>query len=182
MAFSWFKKKKDEGEKKRLYDPTQVTIRDLIKGSFVDYDLECWEVRAAFEYDWGDNFFSDEFQLATADDTVFLSVEDDDELFVSVTRKILIHDIEEDVVNDIIKKEVPPMKITYKGETYFRKSESIGHYRNVETDSWAELVSWTYFDRNQERILSIEQWGQEEFEASWGKVANEYEFSSIIMP
>ncbi len=180
MAFSWFKKKKEET--KRLYDPTQVTVRDLIKGAFVDYELETWEVRAVFEYDWGDNFFSDEFQLSIADDTIFLSVEDDDELFLSVTRKIVIQDIEEDVVSVILKKEVPPMKVNYQGETYFRKSESMGHYRNVETDSWAELISWTYFDRNQEKILSIEQWGEEDFEASSGLVVSEYDFSSIIMP
>ncbi len=181
MAFGWFKKKKEE-EGKPLYDPTRVTVKDLVKGAFLDYDLQTWEVKAVYEYDWGDNFFSDEFQLNTADDAIYLSVEEDGELFITVTKKIIIHDIEEDVVAYILKNEVPPMKITFEGETYYRKSENIGYYRNVENEDWVELVNWTYYDRSQEKILSVEQWGEEEFEASAGKVVNEFEFSSIIMP
>ncbi len=181
MAFGWFKKKKEE-ESKRLYDPTRVTVKDLVKGAFLDYALETWEVKAVYEYDWGDNFFSNEFQLSTAEDSIYLSVEEDGELFITVTRKIIIHDIEEDVVTYILKNETPPMKITYQGETYYRKSENIGYYRNVENEEWSELVSWTYFDRSQEKIISVEQWGEQEFEASAGKVVQEFEFSSIIMP
>ncbi|GAB4397003.1 MAG: hypothetical protein OHK0053_12430 [Microscillaceae bacterium] len=181
MVLGWFKKKKND-DTGRAFDPTQATVRDLVQGAFLDYDLKTWEVREVFEYDWGDNFFSDEFLLTTADEKIYLSVEDGDDLFISISTKIIIHDIEEDVVGYTIRNETPPMKLTYQGETYYRKSESIGYWRNVNNDKWTELVSWLYYDRDQKNILTIEQWGEEEFEASQGKIVQEFEFSNIIMP
>ena len=91
MAFGLFKKKKKD--EKKLIDPTQVQINQLTKGSFIDYNLETWEVTAVYQYYWGDDYFSDEFQLSTADDICYLSVEEDDGYECSISRKINIYDI-----------------------------------------------------------------------------------------
>lgn len=182
MVFGWFNKKKKEEEDEPLYDPTNIQLNQLKKGSFIDYDFKTWEVREVYEYDWGDDFFTDEYKLSTAEDTVFLHVEEDDGLECTLTRKINIHDIDGDIPDHILENETPPMKVTYQGETFYRKGEGVGYFRNTDNDNWYELVSWSYYDKEGKKILAIEQWGEEEFEAAYGIIANEYEFSNIIMP
>lgn len=181
MVFGWFKKKKED-EDKPLYDPTNIKLNQLVKGAFLDYDLKTWQVKEVYEYDWGDDYFSDEFKLATAEEAIYLHVEEEDDLECTVSQKINIYDIDGEVVDQILQTDSPPMKLTYNGETYFRHSENIGYYRNVENERWRELVSWTYHDRDQVSLLSIERWGQEDFEASIGKMVQALEFYNIIMP
>lgn len=182
MAFGWFKKKKDP-EKRLSFDPSNTRLNQLVKGAFIDYDLKTWEVKNVFEYDWGDDFFSDEYQLATADETIYLHVEEEDgELHSTISSKINIHSLDGDIANEIIRSERAPMKISYEGEMYFRESESIGYYRNAESENWQELISWTYYDKQEKKIISIDRWGEEDFSASEGIVAEEFEFSNIIMP
>lgn len=182
MAFSWFKKKKDEDDKPS-YDPTNTSVAQLVKGAFVDYDLKTWEVRAAYQYDWGDNFYADEFQLATADETIYVYVEEGDEgIECTVSQKLNIHALEGNIPDFIIQNESPPTQVKFQGETYYRDEESIGRYKDVEENRWQEMISWTYYDMNEEKVLSIERWGEEDFAASLGKVVQEFEFSSFIMP
>ncbi|MDX2306111.1 MAG: DUF4178 domain-containing protein [Microscillaceae bacterium] len=181
MVFGWFKKKKDDNASLH-YDPANIKINQLVKGAFLDFDLKTWEVKAVYEYDWGDNYFSDEFQLSTADETLYLHVEEDDEIACTLSEKINIHLIEGDIAEYIIRTDSPPMKVVYEGETFFRQSENIGYFRNVDNDMWSELISWSYYDKDQKKVLNIERWGEQDFEASVGRIAQEFEFTNIIMP
>jgi hypothetical protein len=76
----------------------------------------------------------------------------------------------------------PPKKLTYKGKAYFRDTENAGFYRNVKDsfDDAIEFMSWDYYDEAEELNLCIEQWGKNEFEASFGKLAEEFQFTNII--
>lgn len=202
MAFGLFKKKKKE---KVLIDPTQVRLNQLTKGTFIDYDLKTWEVSGVSEYDWGDGYMSDEFVLSTADESCYLSVEEDGgELSCTITYKIRVRDIvahagesgggigfqsrrggnKSDIVKIIIQEEEPPMEVIYNDIVYYRDEESVGYYHdtaNPDTEEhWHEVVSWTYYDETEKLILSIDQWGNKEFEASQGIVAEEHEFSNIL--
>ena len=181
MAFGLFKKKKKD---KQLIDPTQVQINQLTKGAFIDYNLESWEVTAVYEYDWGDGFFSDEFQLRSADEICYLSVEEDDGYECTITKKISVHEIDGEIAKHVLREEEPPMKVNYEGVTYYRQSEAVGYFRDKSKSEkhWSELVSWTYYDKAKELTLSIEQWGEKEFEAAQGRVVEEFEFSNILIP
>lgn len=182
MAFGWFKKKKEEEENQEQYDSTNVPLNRLKKGTFIDYDLETYQVNGVFEYDWGDNYYADEFMLVSSDKTIYLYVEEGDGIECSIFEKININAIEGDIAEHIIETESPPRKIIYEGETYFRQSENLGHFRNADTEAWAEMVSWTYYDKSEEKILNIEQWGEEDFSASVGYYEDDFKFGNIIMP
>lgn len=183
--FGWLKKKKDKEEDRSYHDPLDTGLSDLVAGAFLDYDFKTWEVRKVFEYDWGHDYFTVEYQIETAYEKYFLHVaEGDSELECVLSQKINVYDIEGNVVDHIMnsKNESPPMQITYQGETFFRDSEDMGHYRNVESDNWFELISWTYYNRAKDTQICIERWGEEDFEASHGQVLSSFEFSNIIMP
>ncbi len=177
--FDFFKKKEEP-----KYDPTNLKITDLEKGFLVDYDLKSWQVVAVYEYDWGNNNFTREYKLDSGDDVAFLHIEEDDELFLTFTRKIKVRSIDEDLPEKILKKEHPPKKIDYQGIKLYRENETPGYFKDSEkeTDDWDELISWDYYDEAEEHVLNIEQWGEKEFEASFGKIAKEFEFSNILPP
>jgi hypothetical protein len=175
--FDIFKKKEEAS-----YNPSDITLLDLDKGFILDYDLKTWEVKEVYEYDWGNNNFTREYKLSDGESTLFLHIENDDELFITVQQKLKIRAIDEDLPEKIKKKEHPPKKIEYNNIVFFRDSESAGYFKPVDKkeDDWDEVLSWDYYDEEEKFVLEIEQWGDDEFEASYGKVAQVHEFSNIL--
>lgn len=175
--FDFFKKKKTPD-----YDPNNIKITQLRKGFVLEYDLKSWEVISEFEYDWGGNFFSKEYKLDSGDQVIYLSVSEDDELELNVTDKIRLRSIDEDLSEYISRHEEPPSKVVYQGKTFYKDSESDGYFRDTadEKTDWARVISWDYYDESEKEVLFIEQWGEKEYDASFGKVAKEFEFSNIL--
>ena len=176
--FDFFKKK----EKEPKYDITNLTVLDLDKGFILDYDMKSWVVKQVGEYDWGHDCFSKEYKLDSGDDKVYLSVEDDEELELSITKSIKMHKLGENIIDETIKNEKPPSKLVYKDRTYFLDEDCAGYYNDASSGSkeWEELINWDYYDEDEEHIISITQWGEREFEASVGKIIKEFEVSNII--
>lgn len=183
MAFGFFKKKKKEEDNTPHYDPNHIRITDIRVGFFLEYDAKTWEVVEEYEYDWGDNEFSYSYLLRSANDEIYLSLEDEGELEIAVTNKIRLMKLGEDIDDYIVENERPPKTITYNGIKYYRDNESPGYYRNTATtvrEESIEMITWDYYDDDEENALFIEQFGERDFEAYIGKYVEEYEFSSII--
>lgn len=179
MGLFDFLKKKEEEPK---YDITNLSILDLDQGFILDYDMKSWQVKEVGEYDWGSNNFSREYKLDSGDDVVYLSVENDGELELSISRNIKMHKLGENIIDETIKNEKPPSKIVYHDKTYYLDEDCAGFYNDVTKggDDWEELINWEYYDDDEENILSITQWGEREFDASVGKIIKEFEISNII--
>ncbi len=174
--FSFFRKKKTV-----LYDPLNLKITDLDKGFIVDYNFKSWEVLEVYKYDWGSNNFSSEYKLSCGNDTIYLSIEEEDEVNISVSRKIKLSSIDGMPAETIEREQKPPAKLYYKGIEFFRENEHPGYFNNqTKGDDWLELISWDYYDKEEKYILNIEQWGEREFEASFGTIIDEFQFSDII--
>ncbi len=174
--FDFFKKDKKE---ENNYDPTNIKVTDLRKGFVFDYDLKTWVVKEEFLYDWGNNFFSREYKINSGEEEKFLSVEDDDGLFLSVLNKVNVRSVQEDLPEYILKNDRPPKKIVYKNITFYYDSESVGSLKESDEDE-AKFISWDFYDEDEKHVLNVEQWGEEEFEASFGQVIKEFEISNIL--
>ncbi len=171
--FNFFKKKKEPD-----YDPLNVQITDLNVGFIFDYDLSQWEVKEAYTYDWGDNFFTKEYKISDGEKTLFLSVEEDDELDLSISEKIRLSSLDEDIEHEITNHDRPPKTIHYNGVLFKREEESPGYFNDGGED-WVEMISWDYYNDDESKVLTIEQWGDRTFEASLGKTIESYEISNI---
>jgi len=171
-------RKKDE----LSYDPTNVKVTDLNTGFIFEYNLETWIVKKTFEYDWGGDFYSLEFlvenELGT--DSYFLTVEQDDELELSMLKKVKVRAIGEDIPEYIIEHETPPKTVTYKGIKYFLEGEAMGSMRERGNSGFSNLISWDYYSEDDKYTICIEQWGENEFEASQGSFIRESDISNII--
>lgn len=171
-----FGKKKEDS-----VDPLNLRVTHLKKGYILDYDLSSWEVKEVYTYDWGDEFFTREYKLFNGKETRFLHVEEDDELELQLTQKVKPTTLDPDIPDLISKEGKPPKKIVFKGVTYRLEGESPGYFNEEgKPDQWVEHISWTYYDEEEELLLNIEQWGEREFEASYGKLIKEFEISNII--
>lgn len=175
MGFDFFKKKKQ-----LEYDPTQISILDVRKGWIFDYDLQTWEAVEEYEYDWGNDNFTYEFKIVSGRSTAYLHIENDDEVFCTLTKKLNFAALDEAIEQRIVRKGRPPKKIRLENITYYRDAERPGFFRNIEAEQWREFISWDYYDEDEEHTLAVEQWGEHEFEASIGLVVPETAFTNIL--
>ena len=175
--FDFFKKKKEPA-----YDVTNLSIRDLDFDFIFDYDLKSWMVKEVYEYDWGNNNFSSEFKVDSGDEVAFLSVEDDSEMEISLTKAIKVREIDEDIVKILTDTKKAPDQLHFDNEVYYLSSESAGYFRDCgkKTEDWEELFSWEYYSKDEEKIISITQWDERTFDAFAGIVLEPHQISNII--
>ena len=172
--FDFFKK-----NKKEEIDPTNMRIDQLSVGAFFDYDFESWEVRKEYHYKWEDGSESKEFQVKSVSQTKYLSVEEDDELLITLTEKINPNALVEDLSKEVNQHDRPPKKIQYKGIFYYLSDDSAGLFSENGGEE-EELISWTYYDDKEKHTLCIEQWDDDDFEASIGICLEEHEFTNLL--
>jgi hypothetical protein len=177
MKWNPFKKKQDEEPD---FDPLSDLSLDTLKvGYILDYDLTSWKVTAHNRYDYeGD--WTDEWELSSADEVRYLEREEDDDVSWVLYRKISLDAIEEDVPAHIIEHEDPPETVTCEGVQYEAESSDAGHFHRNGAEEGKPFVNWTYECENEKQVLLIEQWGESDFEASFGEVVEPYQFSNIL--
>ena len=173
--FDLFKKKEPH------YDSTNIRVQDLDVGFVFEYDLSTWEVQAIYEYDWGDNYFTREFKVSNGSITRYLGIEEDDELEIALTQKVKVRALGDTLMETLMGRQQPPKEITYEGVTYYLENEAAGYFHDIgKGDNWEEFRSWDFEDNTGEKVLTIEQWDEKEFEASVGITLKEFEISNIL--
>ncbi len=179
MPFGFFKKKKKEDE--LHYDPTNIGVMDIRKGWVFEYDFKTWEVTEEYEYDWGNNHFTYEFKCVSSDDTVFLGLDEaGDEIDCYIMRTLKFSRLPEDVEKSIVNDGAAPRVVTVEGITFYRDSDRAGYSRNIDDEDWDEFIVWDYVDDTGKHALSIEQWGEHEFNAAIGIIVNARDISNIL--
>ena len=169
-----FKKQEDE------FDPLKdLELSKLRIGYYLDFDLKTWEVTAQCQYDYGDGYVTDEWELTTGREKWYLERAEDDEVEWTFSKKLPIGAIEGDVRQHIIDNEDPPEQIVCKGKTYYLDESGTGKMRKKGAGV-KEFIYWDFIDEKDEHFLTIEQWGETEFEAADGYYVEEYQFTNIL--
>ena len=176
MNWNPFKKKDSEPELDPLKD---LTLSGLKPGYVLDYDLKTWQVTAQHRYDY-DGDRTDEWELTCADEVVYLEREEDDGITWTLTRKVGLSAIEGNLLVHMREKEDPPDTVTFDGTVYHGEATDVGQYFRDGEGAGQELISWSYSDDSGKKLLFIEQWGDDEYDAAAGEVVEEYQFSDIL--
>ena len=171
--FDFFKKKKPEND----FDPTAIKLDSLKPGYFLDYDLKTWEVITKSHYDW-DGDYSYEWQLKSSDKTIYLEQEIDDESDWSISNKIPIGKIGSNITKSL-QSDNPPDSINLDGLEYYLEESGGGHYYKDGKDPAREVLYWQYENEAGDKFITLEQWGENEFEASSSFTVEEYQFTDI---
>jgi hypothetical protein len=175
--FDIFKKKEEPS-----YDVTNLTVEDLAMKFILEYDMQSWQIKEEYEYDWGGHNFSKEYLLDNGTEKVYLGVENKGELQLSISKSIKIRDLGSDIIDRTVKDKTPPSQIAYEGKNYYLHTDCAGHCNDKTKgkDEWEALLSWEYYDDEEEQFIGITQWGEREFDAVAGKTIKEFEISNII--
>ncbi|VEN74175.1 conserved hypothetical protein [Candidatus Desulfarcum epimagneticum] len=169
--------------KKKAPSPEPVTdirLADMGQGWMVDYDMKTWEVSARHHYDWGEGDVTYEWRLESADETVYLSMESDDDVHWSVSRKIPFSRLGAGVKEALVKTGDPPDEASLDGTRYRLAETGGGHFYKDGQGPGRRMLSWDFDDDSGRLFLTIEQWGENDFEASVGKAEEEWRFSNIL--
>lgn len=184
MGFFNFLKDKEQRDTQRD-SITDLSLTSMRPGFLVDYDLKTWEVKAANLYEWGD-LVSLEWQLVSSNDTIYLECETDDETEWSISRPVNFRSLGDAVRHAIIDSGDGPEQITWQGQTYYLEETAGGHYlangQIARTEEGTPLLQWCYENEAGDSFLSIEQWGETDFQAFAGGPAHEYQFTNILPP
>lgn len=169
-------------EEESYYDSTNIRVNDLDVGFVFEYDLSTWKVDALYEYDWGDNYFTRECKITDGERTLFLGMEEDDELILTMGQKISLAKLGAKAVDKLMNDQKPPKTIDFEGETFIRTEKAPGYFHDTAKDdfAWEEFICWDYENEAGTKQLSIEQWGDQEFEASVASYIKEYQISNIL--
>ncbi|HQU73952.1 MAG TPA: DUF4178 domain-containing protein [Calditrichia bacterium] len=174
--FDRFKKDADDDG----FDPLDLQLSRLRVGYLVDYDLKTWEVKAYNRYDFGEGQFADEWELQADGQSVYLNREKDDEEYWSLSKKLPLGAIEENIKKHIMENEDPPNQITVKGQTYYLDASAPGYLLKGGYGPRVPFIVWEFIDEEDRNFVTIEQWDESEFEASIGFEVEEYQFSNIL--
>jgi hypothetical protein len=168
--------KKSKAEIDPLRD---LTLSALKVGYLLDYDLKTWEVKSYHTYNF-DGDLAEEWELDSGDDQCYLERTKDDEVEWVITRKIPLSELGEGIGEHIRKHEDPPKEIVYQGTRFSLEESGAGYYYRGGKGTGEEMIYWDYTDSSEEKVLSIEQWGENEFDASVGLCVQEYQFTNIL--
>lgn len=179
--FDFFKGKKADTEHEEIMH--DLVLNQLRTGCFVDYDLTSWKVTASHKYAWGEDI-SLEWQLVSAEKTLYLEMEEDDVAEWSMSESIPFADLGDNVRSALVEAGDPPDEIVYNGVTYYIETALGGYFfKNGQEKPNArpeEMLAWDFCSEDGDHYLSIEQWGETEFTASKGWPVEEYQFTNIL--
>ncbi len=154
-------------------------VMNMTNGSVFDYDLKSWVVLHVYEYQWQNGGHSVEYLVDCGTEQWHLCIDNTADLDISLSQRVKVRVVDPKLPDIIIANEQPPAVINFKGTEYLLDNESVGVFRE-ENGEWADLISWEYFDTSDKKLLCIEQWGENDFDASCGLTIKDYEITNIL--
>lgn len=159
-------------------------ILDIRKGSTLDYDFTNWKAVGEYNYFWGEDTYSREFELVNSGKKIFLEIEDEErEMQIAISKKVALHRISPNFKSEY-KQGNTPKQLTFKGDIYHFKEEFAAEWRDrAAGGEWESFTVWDYADVTGKKLLSVEYWAEDdEWEAFAGKPIAAAEITNITKP
>lgn len=138
---------------------------DKLKEEFtLKVNKKTWKIIEVAEYDWSGDGRSIEYIMTSENnEEAYLEVEflkGDYEVYFSQAVSIEGY---------LLKDAINTKEIVFSGTQYFLEEQYKGAYKNLtKRGSWENLKSFMFYNKNED-ILTIEDWGNDKFEAFFGE-------------
>lgn len=157
-----------------------LTLWDLKKGYFLDYFLESWEIKDVYNYSWGNNFFSKEYELDNGKEVMFLHVLKENGFKCSLSKEVSIKSVNSQLKRQIIDYNEPFKDIEYLGKKYYLEEKHEAYVQKEGDSEESFLITWDYVTEDDKETISINKWGETDIESYKGENVKEIEFSNFI--
>lgn len=136
----------------------------LKEGFTLKVNKKTWKITEVAEYDWSGDGRSIEYIMTSENnEEAYLEVEflkGDYEVYFSQAVSIEGY---------LLKDAINTKEIVFSGTQYFLEEQYKGAYKNLtKRGSWENLKSFMFYNKNED-ILTIEDWGNDKFEAFFGE-------------
>jgi hypothetical protein len=161
-------------------NPTELNIKDLEVGAFLDYELVTWEIVYQTQYDWDRKITEIQFQLSDhKGKSMLLFVQTHEKYPITWSEsKVSYRDLETYKLRDILYS--PPTQLTFKDQLLFRKSVEIGKKFIPNEREGLAVRQWHYISADEKQSLRILQYEDKGWAAFLGKKIEEFEFENIL--
>ncbi len=170
--FSFFKRKSDPA--------AGMTMDTLERGCLFEYLGDTYQVKAIHEYNWESGGRTREYECHGPEGVLYIEKDEDEAGSWLVTRKRLASELDNLVLDFIREREKPPKKIDFEGVSYKLVENSAAYFKLDGSGDEKPLLVYDYEDAEEEKSLSIEQWGDEDFSLAVGDYVEEYRFDNIL--
>lgn len=174
--FNFFKKKQPPPT------PASLALQDMQRGYLFDYDMRTWQVLAVHNYVYGKHHKATEWEVEHSNERCFLQCSRDDEVSWCWGAKINLHEITPDVRKSIIDTEDPPNTVTLQEQQYHLEESGTGLFYRQQGEDAAEFIYWELIDAQDKNFITIEQWGETDFTASFATHVERWQFSNVLPP
>lgn len=166
-------------KKKIDYNPTNLTLQNLLKGFILNYDLKNWEVIYEGQYDWNSGESDKIYRLSSEDgDSMLLYVDKEMGLVTPyVEEKLQSNDIQ---AFAMLKPENAPAELKFSDKIYRKRDYSKGKFFTSDSSTFANLGQWFYVSSDSQSSLRIAQFSEGEVNVYKGKLSQAYEFTNIL--
>jgi len=167
-------------QKQTEYNPTNLTLKNLLKGYILSYNLKNWEVIYEAQYDW-ENGESDKLYRFSGEDNsdIILYVREEMGLIIPYLENRLQTN---SATQAFAKLDVQtaPLELDFDGTKFRKQNYTEGKMFVSGSANYTELVQWFYVGENTHKSLRIIQFKHGEVTLFAGKKSKEVEFSNIL--
>ena len=160
-------------------DVSRLQLTDMQKGYMFDYDMLTWQVMARNNYVYGQGETSIEWEIEHANDKRYLMHSKNEDNYC-LGKKISFREITPAVTASIIANDGPPSVVSYLGKKFHLEESGTGLFHPHQQDKGQEFVYWELIDEEDSSFISIEQWDERDFTASYALWVERFQFSNIL--
>ncbi|BDS13204.1 DUF4178 domain-containing protein [Aureispira anguillae] len=171
--FNLFRKKEEESPIK-----VDLNVHDLAKGCILDYNLESWEVLAAYTYKYK-GYSSKEYKIRSSSETRFLNVSDSNSLVLGMSKEVNINNVDAQLRSSVAQGQ-PLVRLNWNNETYTLKESAQGQFSDDQIGDWASFSSWEYVNAANTKFVYVSKWEDNSIECFAGDYLKEHEISNIL--
>ena len=177
MALIKFSKEKENislPEKKS----TPVDLSRMQEGYKVDFGGDTYSVTSYAEFDWGEGFITQSWELSSPSGIKYLERETGDDIYWILSDKIEDNEIS-DLYDHLRKNEDAPEIVKLFNQEFILTDSGAGIFCKNGKRPGKECVLWSYTDEKNHIFISIYQWGDKLFTCYMGSLVEEKQFTNI---
>jgi hypothetical protein len=165
-------------------DPLRDLVLDKLRvGFLLDYDLKTWQVTTFNRYLFDGDDEVKEWELTSGHEKRYLERGEDDGPVWSLARKIPLGTLTTahgSLKSVLSERDTPPEKVVFENNTFYLDEDTAGYFYPGGTGEGTPLIKWEFISEDASAFVTVEQWGETDFEASASVEVAEYQFTNIL--
>ena len=170
------------------FDPVNFQLKDIEKGSFLDYELNTWKVNDVRYFYWLEADEQDENQISKSAEISHENEKYNIEVYqdrpnpkVPITKDVNEFMIDPKMQTYINLKDFnPPPILNFKGDEYYRGNRRKGYSIERKHMTYKNLIAYNYYNEDKSKIIRLTYLGNKDIKAEVGILQEDFKFSNIL--